>query len=59
MPEITASLSERAYRGLERLARREGLTPEEALAKYLEHQLARKTKPNTTRGTVQPFRRKD
>lgn len=59
MPDITTSLSERAYRGLERLAREMGLTPDQALAKFLDQQLAKKTKPNATRGTVQPFRRKD
>ncbi|MNN51854.1 hypothetical protein D3C81_1665150 [compost metagenome] len=59
MAHISTTLSPKAYEGLVRLAEEKGLTPEEALAEFLEQQLAKKTKPNNTRGTVQPFRRRD
>lgn len=59
MAHISTTISPKAYEGLARLAKEKGLTPEEALAEFLEQQLARKTKPNNTRGTVQPFRRRD
>ena len=59
MAHISTTISPKAYEGLTRLAKEKGLIPEEALAEFLEQQLARKTKPNNTRGTVQPFRRRD
>lgn len=59
MAHISTSLSPKAYEGLMRLAKERGLPPEEALAEFLEQQLARKTKPNNSRGVVQPFRRRD
>lgn len=54
MPEITMSLSERAYQGLLKRAKREGKTPQEALAEYVDEQLARKTKPGG-KGKVRAF----
>lgn len=59
MAHISTTLSPKAYECLVRLAEEKGVTPEEALADFLEQQLARKTRPNNTSGTVQPFRRRD
>lgn len=57
MPEQDVALDARTAERLAKYARQQGITTEQAVQDLVSGELRSRTKPRTTKGTVQPFRR--
>ncbi len=56
--EVGMQLSEVDQKKLEAIAAKRGISANQLAAELLKQELAQRTRPRPTRGTVQPFRRK-
>uniref|UniRef100_A0A6M3MHK6 Uncharacterized protein n=1 Tax=viral metagenome TaxID=1070528 RepID=A0A6M3MHK6_9ZZZZ len=59
MPELYLPQSAEDRALLEQEAKRLGITPEQLAKDVMQREITSRTKPKTSRGVVQPFRRRE